>query len=155
MLFDRLERETATRDIAALGFPGTRFARKVSGALPLLDDPDATGRNIHPPHEACALFARLARAELPGSDRILAALAAQYWNAKLSAGLRPGDRFAHKTGDTDDVSHDGGILTLDSGERYALVVYTRLPSNDVTDGRFAAFMRALRPLLGATWAEMR
>lgn len=155
MLVDRLDRQRATRDLAALGFPETRVARKVSGALPLIDDPAATGRNAHPPHEARALFMRLARAELPGSDRILAALTRQYWNTKLSAGLAPGDRLAHKTGDTDDVSHDGGILTLASGEHYVLVVYTNVASNAVTDQRFAAFMRALRPLLGGTAPETR
>jgi len=147
MLFDRLDRRRASADIAALGFGETVFRRKLSGALPLIDDPEATGRNVHPAHEACRLFERLARDELPAAHRIRRALAAQYWNTKLSTGLAPGDRFAHKTGDTDEVSHDGGILTLTSGERYALVVYTQLESNAETDRRFGAFMRALRPFL--------
>jgi beta-lactamase class A len=147
ILIDVAGRERASADLADLGFAGTVIRRKLSGSLPLIDDPEATGRNTHPARDAAALFVRLAAGDLPGSDRINAALAAQVWNTKLSAGLADGDRFAHKTGDTDEVSHDGGILTLASGERYVLVVYTELPTSDAVDARFAAFMRALRPRL--------
>jgi beta-lactamase class A len=146
VLFDVLGRERASADLAALGYPGTVFRRKLSGAEPLIDDPGATGRNAHPPAEAARLFAALAAGTVPGADRIRAALAAQYWNGKLSLGLAPGDRFEHKTGDTDSVSHDGGILTLASGESWALVVYTHQSSGDADDPRFAEFMRTLRPL---------
>jgi beta-lactamase class A len=149
VLIDRLGREQATADIAALGFPGTAIRRKLSGALPLIDDPGATGRNVHSAADAAALFVRIAAGSVPGAARIAGSLARQYWNAKLPRGLVPGDAFAHKTGDTDEVSHDGGILTLGSGERYVLVVYTALASNDESDARFGAFMRSLRPLLAA------
>jgi beta-lactamase class A len=147
VLIDCLDRGRASADIAALGFPNTVFRRKLSGALPLVDDPAAAGRNVHPAHEACLLFERIAGDQVPGAARIRRALAAQYWNTKLSAGLAPGDRFAHKTGDTDEVSHDGGILTLASGERYALAIYTQLASNAETDRRFGTFMGTLRPFL--------
>jgi beta-lactamase class A len=149
VLFDRLGREAASHAIAALGFPGTAFRRKLSGSLPLIDDPEATGRNTHPAVEAAALFARIAIGAVPGAERVHALLHEQYWNDKLSAGLAPGDRFAHKTGDTDEVSHDGGILELAGGPRYVLVVYTERASDAATDARFAAFMRAARPLLAA------
>jgi beta-lactamase class A len=66
---------------------------------------------------------------------------------KLSRGLEPGDAFAHKTGDTDEVSHDAGILMLNDGSRWVVVVYTELPSSDEHDARFATFMRSLRPYL--------
>lgn len=147
VLVDIVERGRATADLLALGFADTAIRRKLSGALPLIADPHATGANTHPPREAARLFARLAAGDLPGAGVIVPALEAQVWNAKLPAGLQAADRFAHKTGDTDDVSHDGGILTLASGARYILVVYSDLPSNEVTDAKFAAFMRALRPLL--------
>jgi beta-lactamase class A len=68
---------------------------------------------------------------------------------KLSRGLDPGDAFAHKTGDTDEVSHDAGILTLADSARWVLAVYTELPSSEENDQRFGAFMRALRPYLRA------
>jgi len=147
LLFDLLGRERASADLAALGYPGTVFRRKLSGAEPLIADPGATGRNAHPPAEAARLFGAIATGTVPGAQRVRAALEAQYWNGKLSLGLGPGDRFAHKTGDTDAVSHDGGILQLAGGETWALVVYTSETSGDADDPRFAAFMRALRPLL--------
>jgi beta-lactamase class A len=147
MLIECLDRRRATADLAALGFPATAIRRKLSGALPLIEDPEANGRNAHPADEACELFSRIARRDVPGAARITRSLSAQVWNTKLSSGLAPGDRFAHKTGDTDEVSHDGGILTLASGERYAIVVYTQLESNAQTDARFGDFMRALRPFL--------
>jgi beta-lactamase class A len=81
-----------------------------------------------------------------------AVLATSWWDVKLSRGLAAGDAFAHKTGDTDEVSHDGGMLALDDGSRWIVVVYTELPSSEENDQRFGAFMRALRPFLlaGAT-----
>ena len=147
MLFDLVGREQATADLAQLGFPETAFRRKLSGSLPLIDDPQASGRNTHPARDAAELFCRIADNAVPGAARILAALRAQYWNTKLSAGLEPGDRFAHKTGDTDETSHDGGILELAGGGRAVIVVYTPLESSDATDARFATFMRTLRPRL--------
>jgi beta-lactamase class A len=48
ILIDRVGREHATRDLAALGFAHTAIRRKLSGALPLIDDPQADGRNAHP-----------------------------------------------------------------------------------------------------------
>ena len=150
VLIDRLGRAAATADIAALGFPATAFRRKLSGRLPLIEDPQATGRNTHPAREAADLFERIARGRVPSAAFLTRCLAGQVWNTKLSAGLEPGDAFAHKTGDTDEASHDGGILDVAGGARYVLVVYTELPSSDAVDARFAAFMRRLRPGLALT-----
>jgi hypothetical protein len=75
------------------------------------------------------------------------ALLAQRWNDKLSRGWRPGDVFAHKTGETDEVSHDGGILTLPGGRRFVIVVYTEMGSSPAADGRLGEFAKRLRPLL--------
>lgn len=147
VLMDHLDRAQATADVVAAGFAQTAFRRKLSGRLPLIDDRKATGRNTHPAREAAALFEAIARGGVPSSALLMRFLGEQVWNTKLSAGLERGDRFAHKTGDTDDTSHDGGILQLAGGERYAIVVYTELASNEATDAKFAAFMRALRPSL--------
>jgi beta-lactamase class A len=147
VLIELAGRERMTAALAAIGFPGTAVRRKLSGALPLIDDPAATGRNAHPARESFTLLRRIAAGTIPGAARIAGALGAQYWNSKLSTGLAAGDRFAHKTGDTDEVSHDGGILTLERGARWVIVVYTTLPANSQTDERFGTFMRALRPLL--------
>jgi beta-lactamase class A len=147
MLIDLVGRERATADLVALGFADTAVHRKLSGATPLIDDPGATGRNTHPARNAAGLFFRIAHDDVPGAQRILAALSKQHWNTKLSRGLRAGDRFAHKTGDTDEVSHDGGILTLENGTRYVIVVYSELASTEITDSRFASFMQIVRPHL--------
>lgn len=146
-LIDVIGRERATEFVSGCGLRGTAIRRKLSGALPLIDDPAATGRNAHPAGDAARLFELIARDEIPGAAWLRDALAAQEWNEKLNGGLQPGDRFAHKTGDTDEVSHDGGILELASGRRYVVVVYTALPSSRENDARFGDFMRRLRPLL--------
>jgi beta-lactamase class A len=150
VLIDVLDRRRASEDLAALGFPETAIRRKLSGSEPLIDDPESLGRNAHPAREAAELFRRIALEDVPGARIIRSVLAGQYWNGKLSAGLAEGDLFAHKTGDTDEVSHDGGILTLASGERYVVVVYSALPTGDASDACFGTFMRAVRPHLPAT-----
>jgi beta-lactamase class A len=146
-LIDVVGRGRASAFARAWGLTGTAVRRKLSGSLPLIADPDAQGRNAHPAADAALLLTRIAEDTIPGSGWMRDALAAQEWNAKLSAGLEPGDRFAHKTGDTDEVSHDGGILELAGGSRYVLVVYTALPSSPEHDARFGRFMRSLRPHL--------
>ncbi|GAC1476180.1 MAG: serine hydrolase [Vulcanimicrobiaceae bacterium] len=149
VLIDVLGRETITAACAAFGLRATAVHYRLSGSLPLIDDPAATGRNRHSAADAAALLGMLARRTGPGMppDHVYDALAAQVWNDKLARGLQPGDEFAHKTGDTDEVSHDGGILTLPGGRRFVVVVYTPLPSCPDTDDRLADFMRALRPTL--------
>jgi beta-lactamase class A len=147
VLFDVLDRACATDDMHALGFSETAFRRKLSGALPLIDDPEATGRNSHPGREASALLTAIAENRVPQAPALRAILATSWWDVKLSRGLEPGDTFAHKTGDTDEVSHDAGILTLSSGARWTITVYTDLPSSEEHDVRFGTFMRALRPFL--------
>ena len=149
-LFDLLGRERASLVAREeLGLLGTGFRRKLSGGHPLVRDAEQSGRNTHPAADSARLFLATARREFPGAEFLETLLERQEWNSKLPAGLEPGDRFAHKTGDTDDVSHDGGILTMARGERYVVVVYSKSPSCDATDRRFAALMRALRAGLEA------
>jgi beta-lactamase class A len=145
VLIDVLGRDTVGAACARLGLRDTHVRRKLSGSLPLIDDPQAWGRNAHPADDAARLFTRLARES--GRDWIRAALAAQVWNDKLSRGFAADDVFAHKTGDTDEVSHDGGILTLPDGRRFAIVVYTALAATPENDAKHAAFARSLRPYL--------
>jgi beta-lactamase class A len=149
VLYDVLDRERATTDLHALGFTDTFLRRKLSGSEPLIDDPAATGRNSFSAAQAADLLAALASDRLPESHALRAILATSWWDVKLSRGLEPGDAFAHKTGDTDEVSHDGGILRLDGGGTWIVVAYTDRPSSDEQDACFGAFMRALRPHLVA------
>lgn len=149
VLFDVLGRERATAEVEGLGLRETAFRRKLSGGESLIADPDATGRNSHPAREAADLFERIAQQRIPYAQPLERMLQAQYWNNKLTLGLDEGDRFAHKTGETSETSHDGGILELASGQRYVIVVYTELSSSEETDAKFGAFMRAMRPYLAA------
>jgi beta-lactamase class A len=52
-------------------------------------------------------------------------LLAQEFNTKIPAGLPPGTRVAHKTGEITAVSHDAAIVYPDGRRPYVLVVLTR------------------------------
>ncbi len=150
VLFDLIGRERATEVARTrFGLAGTAFYRKLSGADPLIDDPqwDGVHLNAHPAADAGRLFAAIASERIPHAPLLRDALEDQYWNDKLSEGLNEGDRFAHKTGDTSAVSHDGGLLTTAEGRTYVVVVYTGLESNERNNQRFAPFMRDLRRYL--------
>ncbi len=146
-LIDRLGRTRITERLHALGLRETFVRRKLSGGDVPVHDPGAAGRNAHPPEDAARLFSAIATDGVPGAAWLRDSLAAQEWNDKLSAGLRPGDGFAHKTGDTSAASHDGGILTLPDGRRFVIVVYTALPASPEADARLGDFMRRIRPSL--------
>lgn len=150
VLYDVVGRERATKLVSErFGLTQTAFYRKLSGSEPLIHDPDWDGvhHNTHPAGDAAKLFEEIARDRVPHADLLRGSLARQYWNDKLSKGLSAGDAFAHKTGDTSDVTHDGGILTTAQGSAYIVVVYTGLSSTDANNARFGPFMRALRGLL--------
>lgn len=130
-----------------LGLRDTGFRRKLSGGHPLVRDAEQSGRNTFPASDAAILLNAIAAGSFSGSSELYRMLEDQEWNTKLSRGLREGDVFAHKTGDTETVSHDGGILTTAGGKRYIVVLYTGCPSSETVDARFADFMRELRDLL--------
>jgi beta-lactamase class A len=149
VLIDFLGRDRITERCRAWGLGDTAVRRRLSGSLPLIADPGATGRNAHPAQDAAALFEWIALSAPGENSWLFEMLLAQEWNDKLSGGLDEGDRFAHKTGETSEVSHDGGILEVADGARYVIVVYTALPP--ATGGeRLARFMRELRPYLGTS-----
>lgn len=151
MFFDILGRERATETIQRkYGLARTAFHRKLSGSDPLITDPgwDRTkGLNTHPPLDAAKIFSAIARDEVPHADALRATLFRQQFNDKLAAGLREGDRFAHKTGGTDGVSHDGGILQTAEGRSYVIVAYAGFGSSDENDRVYPPFMKEIRPLL--------
>ncbi len=150
MFFDLLGRERAT-SIAqkVFGLHGTAFHRKLSGSEPLIHDSGWTSgaRNTLPAGDAARAFVLIARDRVPNSDALRATLGRQQFNDMLDMGLRPGDRFFHKTGGTDEVAHDGGILQTVEGRSYVIVVYSGLPSNDATSARFGPFMHRVREMM--------
>ena len=78
--------------------------------------------------DLATLFVALERGQVAGpSDTrdMLDILLAQEFNEKIPAGLPPGARVAHKTGEITAVSHDGGIVYLPGRAPYVLVVLTR------------------------------
>lgn len=152
MLLDAAGRERATEIVQKrFGLTGTAFYRKLSGSLPLIRDPQWNGTNLntHPPHDAALLFELIARTQVPFAALLREILSRQDWNDKLSAGLRAGDRFDHKTGSTDEVTHDGGILETALGASYVIVVYTGMGSSEEHDSRFGPFMSSIRDALDA------
>lgn len=150
VLFDVVGRERATQVAQEkLGLRATAFYRKLSGSDPLIDDPgwDGIHRNAHPAADCAHLMRSIAENAIPHASLLREMLAAQEWNEKLNGGLLSWDRFAHKTGDTSEVTHDGGILVTGEGKRFTIVVYTGLPSTPENNARFAPFMRHIRELL--------
>jgi len=145
-LIQLLGRERITAFAHRRGLEETYVRRKLSGSLPLIADPEADGRNAHPAADAAHMLGQIATRAIPGADYLEETLLAQEWNDALSPGLLPGDQFAHKTGETDEVRHDGGILETPEGRRYVLVVYTALTEADGSEP-LGAFMRLLRPHL--------
>jgi beta-lactamase class A len=66
------------------------------------------------------------RTASPSATReMLSILSAQEFNEKIPAGLPPGTRVAHKTGDITAVSHDAAIIYPPGRKPYVLVVLTR------------------------------
>jgi beta-lactamase class A len=66
------------------------------------------------------------RAAPAGATReMLGILQAQEFNEKIPAGLPPGTRVAHKTGEITAVSHDAAIVYPPGRKPYVLVVLTR------------------------------
>jgi len=66
------------------------------------------------------------KAGSPAATReMLAILLGQEFNEKIPAGLPPGTRVAHKTGEITAVSHDAAIIYPTGRKPYVLVVLTR------------------------------
>ncbi|HEX2644241.1 MAG TPA: serine hydrolase, partial [Thermoanaerobaculia bacterium] len=57
-------------------------------------------------------------------ERMLDILRAQEFNEKIPAGLPPGTRVAHKTGDITGIHHDAAIVFPEGEAPYILVVLT-------------------------------
>ncbi len=61
-------------------------------------------------------------------------LSRQQFNEGIPAGLPEGTQVAHKTGSITRIRHDGGIVYVEDGKGYVLVVLTRgIEDGDVAD----------------------
>ncbi|GAC1388637.1 MAG: hypothetical protein NVSMB31_02980 [Vulcanimicrobiaceae bacterium] len=146
-LIDVGDRRRINDLVAEMGSRSTRINRKLSGSDPRIADPQSLGENSHPAADFALLAEQLHFGRLPYARLLKEILFKQEWNDRLSRGLHQGDRFAHKTGDTSTVCHDGGILHLDSGQTLIVVVYTECPEDASNAKRFGDFATAIRPHL--------
>ena len=84
------------------------------------------------------------RAASPTATReMLGILMAQEFNEKIPAGLPPGTRVAHKTGEITAVSHDAAIVYPAGRKPYVLVVLTRGIADGVKSSKLIADISAI------------
>jgi beta-lactamase class A len=75
---------------------------------------------------------------------MLDVLLGQAFNTEIPAGLPPGTRVAHKTGNIVGVLHDAAIVYPTNGPPYVLVVLTRgIPDEHVAQALIARISRVL------------
>jgi beta-lactamase class A len=152
-LIDTLGRQSVTGYMHELGLENFLLGRKLSGSEPLIDDPQMLGRNRLPAFEIGRLLELIALDAIPGADEQRSILARCDDNLKLVPGLEQGDAFMHKTGETESVSHDAGILTTPTGNRYVVVLYCEVqPRPDHSDAAWvnpamSSWMRLVRERL--------
>ena len=124
-LIDLLGRKQISGFMKELGLPGIQVHRKLS----VDSDPAADGRNTMTGTESARLLALIAEGELVDKDAsatMLTILGGQLDNDKIPAGLPPGAKVYHKTGETSHTTHDSAIIDY-KGKRYVLNVFTNLP----------------------------
>ncbi len=144
-LIDLLRRERVTASMRSLGLRDFLLGRKLSGSEPLVDDPEMAGTNRLSAHDIARLLLLIATDAVPAAREQRAMLRGCVHNDKLAPGLRAGDSFMHKTGETSSVSHDAGILRTAEGREYVVVLYTR--GDESINPRMTAWMRAVRDAL--------
>jgi beta-lactamase class A len=84
------------------------------------------------------------RAASPAATHeMLAILLAQEFNEKIPAGLPPGTRVAHKTGEITAVSHDAAIIYPTGRKPYVLVVLTRGIADGTRSSKLIADISAI------------
>jgi beta-lactamase class A len=84
------------------------------------------------------------KAASPAATReMLAILLAQEFNEKIPAGLPPGTRVAHKTGEITAVSHDAAIIYPPGRKPYVLVVLTRGIADGTRSSKLIADISAI------------
>ena len=152
-LMDVLRRERVTAYMRELGLETFLLGRKLSGSDPLIEDPEIVGRNRLPPAEIARLLALIATNAVAGAAQQREIMRRCVHGDKLAPGVRAGDDFMHKTGETSEHSHDAGILRTAQGKAYVVALYTTpVPKPDDSDAdhvnpQMTRWMRSLRALL--------
>lgn len=95
--------------------------------------PDLGGTNKISPYDLAMIMARVERGQLisPASrEWMFSVMERCHTNTLLPAGLPPGCRVFHKTGDIAAVVGDAGIVQVPDGKRYAVAIQVERPWND-------------------------
>jgi len=95
------------------------------------------------------------RAAKPATTReLLRILEAQEFNSGIPAGLPPGTRVAHKTGNITATWHDAALIYPPDGRPYALVILSRgIPEEKAGVGMQADLARLIHPFVLAARAR--
>jgi beta-lactamase class A len=134
--------EAVTRSMRSLGAQGIQVLRGVEDGKAF-----EKGMNNTTTARDLAIILRAiqeGKAGSPAATReMLAILLAQEFNEKIPAGLPPGTRVAHKTGEITAVSHDAGIIYPAGRKPYVLVVLTRGISDGTRSSKLIADISAI------------
>lgn len=95
--------------------------------------PDLAGTNKTSPYDLVQLLAKIDKGELVTAEsrsRMLAIMERTRTRTLLPAGIAPGSKISHKTGDIGRLVGDTGIVTTPGGQRYLVAVQVERPHND-------------------------
>lgn len=95
--------------------------------------PDFEGSNLTSPYDLVYLLARVDRGDFISDESrrlMYRTMERVRTRTLLPQGLPPGARISHKTGDIASMVGDAGIVTTQSGMRYAIAVQVGRPRND-------------------------
>lgn len=127
-LIDFLDRKKVTVFVQSAGLTSTYVRHKLSSDI-TVRDPEATGYNQMPAHDAATLLMMVAGRKLvspEASDAMYATLSGQLDRELIAAALPQEASYAGKTGELDAARNDAAIVKA-PGREYVLVVYTQLP----------------------------
>ena len=127
-LMDFLDRKKVTAFVQSAGLTSTYVRHKLSSDI-TVNDPEATGYNQMPAHDAATLLMLVAKKKLvspEASDAMYEMLSGQLDRELIAAALPQDASYAGKTGELDEARNDAAIVRA-PGREYVLVVYTQLP----------------------------
>jgi len=124
ILIDQVDATRVTHTMRTLGADSMEVLRGVED-LPAFE---AGLSNTTTARDLGVILGALARGEAASAAAtadMIAMLERQRFSEKIPAGLPPGTRVAHKTGNITGISHDAAIVMPGSPDGYVLVVLTR------------------------------
>jgi beta-lactamase class A len=125
LIIDRLGgKDACNRDFAFWGLNQTYICNWL---------PDLDGTNKTSPYDLVQLLARVDKGDLLSANsrqRMLAIMEKTRIKTLLPAGMPPGLKISHKTGDIGSLVGDCGIITTEQGKRIIACVQVSRPHND-------------------------